>query len=141
MAKFEIELGDWARETIERFGLAQKEVIPIMKMALYEGAKITKDAVNRAADRNGVPWHCGVAPHQTDADGVNTSVGYRDADYFYNRYGQKVAIDLVVNVMNTGSSKVKGNHFFDRACKSAKPLAERAMLAKWHEEISKILGE
>ena len=141
MAKFVIELGDWAQETIDHFNLAAKEVIPIMKMALYEGAKVTANAVNRAADRNGVPWHCGISQHKASADGVETSVGYRDAYYFENRWGQERPIDLVVNVMNTGTSRVKGNHFFDIATKSAKPLAERAMMAKWHQDISKIIGE
>ena len=141
MAKFVMELGGWADEIATNFKLAEKEVIPIMKMALYEGAKVTADAVNRAADRNGVPWHCGISKHWVNDDGPETSVGYRDSDYFYNRYGQKVAIDLVVNVMNTGTSKVQGNHFFDRATKSVKPLAQSVMGTKFANEIAKIIGE
>lgn len=141
MAKFQIELGDWAQEITQNFGLAQKAVIPAMKMALYEGARVTADAVNRAADRNGVPWHCGIAQFQTDSDGVDTSVGYTDSGYFYNRWGQKTPIDLVVNVMNTGTTKVKGNHFFKIATESVKPLAQSIMLGKFGSEISKLLGE
>ena len=141
MAKFVIDQGDWVNEIQKKFGLAEKEVIPAMKMALYEGAKITADAVNRAADRNGVPWHCGISQHYVRDDYVETSVGYRNADYFYNRYDKKTPVDLVVNVMNSGSSKVKGNHFFDRACKSVKKLASGIMVAKFGQEISKIIGE
>lgn len=141
MAKFVVELDNWAQEINSKFGLAYREVFPVMKMALYEGARVTADAVNRAADRNGVPWHCGVSEHKRSGDGFETSVGYREGGYFYNRNGVKTPIDLVVNVMNSGTSKRPGNHFFDRATRSVKSLAQGVMMKKYSEEIMKIIGD
>lgn len=141
MAKFVIELGDWYTEITKHFALAEKETEPIMKMALWEGANVTANAVNRAADRFGVPWHCGISKHYKKDDGYEVSVGYRDAYYFTNRYGNEVAIDLVVNVINTGTSRVKGNHFFDNATKSVRGLADQRMMSKFYQEMNKLLGD
>lgn len=144
MAKFDIELGDWAQRIAKDYNIAAKAVMPLMKAALYEGAEIMANAQRAAASRYGLSAGVGIAKMEETSDGPNTSVGFRkegDDGYFYNRWGQKTPYDLVVNVLNSGSSKVKGTHFFDRACRQARPQAMAAMHDKYYADIMKLIGE
>lgn len=141
MAKFEFDIGGWVEDIAKEFEIANNETIPIMKAALYEGAKVLADAGKKAADAHGLGAGFGVAPFRTDADGPQTAVGFRSGGYFTNRWGQTVPYDLAANVLEYGSSKVPAKHFMTHAYKSARPAAEAAMRAKFHEEITKLLGE
>lgn len=140
MAKFEFDIGGWAQDIAKEFNIADKATIPIMKMALYEGAKVIADAGRAAADAHGLGAGLGVASFQTDSDGPQTSVGFRNGGYFTNEWGQTVPYDLVANVLEYGSSRVKATHFMTHAYKAARPKAEAAMKAKFQEEITKLLG-
>ena len=145
MAEFKLELGDWAQRLARQYELGAREVIPIMKMALYEGADIMANALRAAAKPYGLDAGVGVSKMEASADGANVSVGFRkegSAGYFYNRFGQKTPYDLVVNVINSGTSKGrKGNHFFDNARDKAKPKAMAVMHDMYYEKIMKIIGE
>ena len=144
MAKFEFELGSWAQRIARDYNLAYREVIPAMKMALYEGAGIFADAQRAAASKYGLQDGVGIAKMEVSADGANTSVGFRkqgNAGYFYNRWGERVPYDLVVNVLNFGTSKRPGNHFFDHANEAVRDKAMAAMHDKYYSEIMRILGE
>ena len=46
MAKFQIDVGSWAQDIAKEFNIADKATIPIMKMALYEGADVMANAAN-----------------------------------------------------------------------------------------------
>lgn len=141
MAKFEFEIGNWVDDITKQFGKADKSVIPVMKAALYEGAKVLADAGKAAANEHGLGAGFGVAPFQTDSDGPQTAVGFRNGGYFTNQWGQSVPYELAANVLESGSSKVPATHFMSRAYRSAKGKAEAAMMAKFQEEINKLLGE
>lgn len=140
MAKFEFDIGGWAQDIAKEFNIADKATIPIMKMALYEGAKVMADAGKAAADAHGLGAGFGVAPFRTDSDGPQTSTGFRGGGYFTNEWGQTVPYDLAANVLEYGSSRVKATHFMTHAYKAARPKAEAVMKAKFNEEITKLLG-
>ena len=140
MAKFVFDMGDWADEITKDFTAANKATIGAMKAALYEGAKVIADAGKAAANEHGLGAGFGVSPFQTDADGTQTSVGFRNGGYFTNRWGQRIPYDLAANVLEYGSSRVPGTHFMTHAYKSAKANAQAAMKAKFQEEITKLLG-
>ena len=140
MAKFQIDVGSWAEDIAKDFNIADRATIPIMKMALYEGAEVMANAGKAAANAHGLGAGLGVAPFRTDNDGPQTSVGFRDGGYFTNRWGQTVPYDLAANVLEYGSSRVPGTHFMTHAYKAARPKAEAAMRAKFQEEINKLLG-
>ena len=140
MAKFVFDTGDWVREIAMSTDLALSKLFPIMKMALYEGADVIANAAKKAANAHGLGAGLGVATFKTDADGPQTSVGFRDGGYFVNRWGQTVPYDLAANVLEYGSSRVPGTHFMTHAFKSAKAKAQAAMRAKFQEEINKMLG-
>lgn len=141
MAKFVFDSGSWAEEIAKDFREANVNLIPIMKSALYEGARVIKEAGEKAADAHGLGAGFGVAPFRTDTDSTQTSVGFRNGGYFTNRWGERVPYDLAANVLEYGSSKVKATHFMSRAYKSAKAEAQAAMKTKFTEEITKLLGE
>jgi hypothetical protein len=144
MAKFVLELGDWAPRLAKQYNLASKDVIPIMKAALYEGAGIMADAFRAASKPYGLDAGVGIAEFEVSADGAQTAVGFRkkgEDGYFINRWGQKTPYDLVVNVLNKGTSRVPGTHFFDHARDQAQPKAQAAMHDKYYEDIMKIIGE
>lgn len=141
MAKFEFDVGGWVYDIRKKFGDADKVTIPIMKAALYEGAKVLADAGKKAADAHGLGAGLGIATFRTVSGGIQTSIGFRDSGYFTNRWGQTVPYDLAANVLENGSSTVEATHFMSHAFKGAKAKAQSAMMAKFHEEMTKILGE
>lgn len=141
MAKFEFDVGRWVYDIRTEFSDADKVTIPIMKAALYEGAKVLADAGKKAADAHGLGAGLGIATFRTYSDGIQTSIGFRDSGYFTNRWGQTVPYDLAANVLENGSSRVDATHFMSHAFKGAKEKAQSAMRAKFHEEMTKILGE
>ena len=141
MASFNFEIGDWVEDITKQFSEADKSVIPAMKAALYEGAKVLADAGKRAANEHGLGAGFGVATFRTDADGPQTAVGFRNGGYFTNQWGQRVPYELAANVLEYGSSRVPATHFMSHAYRAAKAEAEAAMMAKFHEEINKLLGE
>ena len=144
MAKFTFDTGTWVEEITRNFDQADKNVIAAQKVALYEGAKVLADAAKSAANAYGLGAGLGIATFRTDSDGTQTSVGFRqsgDAGYFINRWGQLVPYDLVANVLEYGSSKVKATHFFSRAVKSQKDTAKAVMRMVFLEQMNKYLGE
>lgn len=141
MAKFEFDIGDWVDDITKDFGNANKATLGIMKAALYEGAKVLADAGKKAAAAHGLGAGLGISTFRTDADGPQTSIGFRNGGYFTNEWGQRVPYDLVANVLEYGSSRVPATHFMTHAYKSAKAEAQAAMKAKFQEEITKLLGE
>ena len=48
--KFEFDIGDWVTDITKDFNQADKDTIPIMKAALYEGAKVMADRAKSAAN-------------------------------------------------------------------------------------------
>lgn len=140
MAKFKLDIGSWAEDIAEEFNVADQSTIPIMKMALYEGAKVLADAGKAAANVHGLGDGLGIAPFRTDSDATETSIGFSNGGYFINRFGKRVPYDLAANVLEYGSSRVKGTHFMTHAYKAARPAAESAMRAKFQKEINKMLG-
>ncbi len=59
---------------------------------------------------------------------------------FTNRWGQTVPYDLVANVLEYGSSKVKATHFMSRAFKAARPKAQEAMRQVVHQKMTELLA-
>lgn len=139
MAKFEFPTDDWAYEIAKDFEIAEYALPRIVAQAVYQGAKVIADAGHAAAAKYGLSAGFGVASHKKTADGSQTSAGFRDGGYFTNRWGESVPYDLVANVLEYGSSKVKATHFMSRAFKAARPKAQEVMRQVVHQKMTELL--
>lgn len=132
----------------------------IAAVALYEGARVTADAVSQAVQgiatkrfkypappgKQRMPSpeekallenaRKGVAKFRKSPMNVNTSVGFQNSGYG-ELNGKRVPIPMIANAINSGTSFMKRQPFFRRAT-SKNGAAEAAIENKLREEIDKL---
>ena len=132
----------------------------IAAVALYEGARVTADAVGQAVQgiatkrfkypappgKQRMPSpeekallenaRKGVAKFRKNPMNVNTSVGFQNSGYGMLN-GKRVPIPMIANAINSGTSFMKRQPFFRRAT-SKNGAAEAAIENKLREEIDKL---
>lgn len=132
----------------------------IAAVALYEGARVTADAVGQAVQgiatkrfkypappgKQRMPSpeekallenaRKGVAKFRKTPMNVNTSVGFQNSGYG-ELNGKRVPIPMIANAINSGTSFMKKQPFFRRAT-SKNGAAEAAIENKLREEIEKL---
>lgn len=132
----------------------------IAAVALYEGARVTADAVGQAVQgiatkrfkypappgKQRMPSpeekallenaRKGVAKFRKTPMNVNTSVGFQNSGYG-ELNGKRVPILMIANAINSGTSFMKRQPFFRRAT-SKNGAAEAAIENKLREEIEKL---
>lgn len=132
----------------------------IAAVALYEGARVTADAVGQAVQgiatkrfkypappgKQRMPSpeekallenaRKGVAKFRKNPMNVNTSVGFQNSGYGMLN-GKRVPIPMIANAINSGTSFMKRQPFFRKAT-SKNGAAEAAIENKLREEIEKL---
>ena len=132
----------------------------IAAVALYEGARVTADAVGQAVQgiatkrfkypappgKQRMPSpeekallenaRKGVAKFRKTPMNVNTSVGFQNSGYG-ELNGKRVPIPMIANAINSGTSFMKKQPFFRKAT-SKNGAAEAAIENKLREEIEKL---
>lgn len=132
----------------------------IAAVALYEGARVTADAVGQAVQgiatkrfkypappgKQRMPSpeekallenaRKGVAKFRKSPMNVNTSVGFQNSGYGMLN-GKRVPIPMIANAINSGTSFMKKQPFFRKAT-SKNGAAEAAIENKLMEEIEKL---
>lgn len=132
----------------------------IAAVALYEGARVTADAVGQAVQgiatkrfkypappgKQRMPSpeekallenaRKGVAKFRKSPINVNTSVGFQNSGYGMLN-GKRVPIPMIANAINSGTSFMKKQPFFRKAT-SKNGAAEAAIENKLREEIEKL---
>lgn len=132
----------------------------IAAVALYEGARVTADAVGQAVQgiatkrfkypappgKQRMPSpeekdllenaRKGVAKFRKTPMNVNTSVGFQNSGYGMLN-GKRVPIPMIANAINSGTSFMKKQPFFRKAT-SKNGAAEAAIENKLREEIEKL---
>lgn len=135
----------------------------IAAVALYEGARVTADAVSQAVQgiatkrfkypappgKQRMPSpeekallenaRKGVAKFRKTPMNVNTSVGFQNSGYG-ELNGKRVPIPMIANAINSGTSFMKKQPFFRKAT-SRTGAAEAAIENKLREEIDKLSVE
>ncbi len=132
----------------------------IAAVALYEGARVSADAVSQAVrgiatkrfkypappGKQRMPSpeekavlenaRMGVAKFRKNPMNVNTSVGYQNSGYGMLN-GKRVPVPMIANAINSGTSFMKRQPFFRKATNS-NGAAEAAIENKLREEIDKL---
>ena len=120
----------------------------VASFALYEGAGIVADEVNKyASSIHTEPFHyavfvtrepspeekeivqtaaAGIAKFNKNGSEVDTSVGFQNSGYAELK-GKMVPIPKIVNAINSGTSFMKKQPFVRKAANSASPKAMEAM--------------
>ena len=142
---------DGMAEISETLSKMEKRAPAGAAKALYEGAGIMNDEVNRgAAMIKTAPFHwasrskgetrlpspeekeivqaaaAGIAKFDKNGTEVQTSVGFRNAGYAQLK-GKTVPIPKIVNAINSGTSFMPKQPFVRKAAKSGAPKAIAAM--------------
>ena len=148
-------------ELEKRLGLLESEKAQgIAAVALYEGARVTADAVSQAVQgiatkrfkypappgKQRMPSpeekallvnaRKGVAKFRKNPMNVNTSVGLQNSGYG-SLNGKQVPIPMIANAINSGTSFMKRQPFFRKAT-SKKGAAEAAIENRLRAEIEKL---
>lgn len=136
----------------------------VASMALYDGAGIMADEIKKSAEgiktapfkyagpgqtRQPSPEEkevvlsangMGISRFKKDGDGVETSVGYARAGYA-ELEGKTVPIPLIANAINSGTSFMQKQPFFQKAVNTGGKKATKAMTDKAEAELEKITKE
>ena len=150
---------DGMAEISEILEKMDKEAPKIAAMALYEGAGVMADALNRGAatirtapfkyarQGNRLPSPeekeivqkaaAGIARFNKNGTEVDTSVGFRNAGYA-ELAGKMVPIPKIVNAINSGTSFMTKQPFVRKAASKASPKAMEAMREYIEEAFDKI---
>lgn len=150
---------DGMAEISEILEKMDKEAPKIAAMALYEGAGVMADALNRGAatirtapfkyarQGNRLPSPeekeivqkaaAGIARFNKNGTEVDTSVGFRNAGYA-ELAGKMVPIPKIVNAINSGTSFMTKQPFVRKAASQASPKAMEAMREYIEEAFDKI---
>lgn len=150
---------DGMAEISEILEKMDKEAPKIAAMALYEGAGVMADALNRgAATIRTAPFKyarqgtrlpspeekeivqkaaAGIARFNKNGTEVDTSVGFRNAGYA-ELAGKMVPIPKIVNAINSGTSFMTKQPFVRKAASQASPKAMEAMREYIEEAFDKI---
>ena len=133
-------------------------------LALYEGARVTADAVSSAVHGIAVKRlkypappgkqrmpspeekavltgaSHGVAKFRKGIANVNTSVGYQNSGYGQIN-GKSVPVPLIANAINSGTSFMKKQPFMRKAFSQSKGAAQAAIENKLREELDKLSAD
>ena len=153
---------DGMAEVSELLEKLDKRAPAVAAKALYEGAGIMANEVNKGADAiRTAPFKwasrkqgetrlpspeekeivqkaaAGIAKFNKNGTEVDTSVGFRNAGYA-ELAGKMVPIPKIVNAINSGTSFMKKQPFVRKAASSASPKALEAMRKCIEEEFEAI---
>lgn len=151
---------DGLTETVEALAKMSDRAEAVASKALYEGAGIMANELNKGAKsiktapfkyaRDGqtrLPSPeekeiveaaaAGIAKFGKDGGNVDTSVGFRNAGYAELK-GKKVPIPKIVNAINSGTSFMNKQPFVRKAATAASPKALAAMRERIEAEIEAI---
>lgn len=159
MARFNIVGLDAAIRNIEDIG---KDVDPIMKMCVYDGAKVVADSVKRninslpvrdpkeygtakhrvkgvtPEEKAGLSSGFGIAKMEQTGDTVNTVLGF---DGYVGKptknYPKGHAISMIARANEVGTSWLVKSPFLKPAYNSSRAAAEAAMSKRFDEELKK----
>ena len=156
---------DGFEEYSEKLSQLGESAAGVASQALYEGAGVMADEINRAAEtiqtapfkwasrtRNEIRLPspeekeivrnaaAGIAKFRKSGTEVDTAVGFRNAGYAQLK-GRKVPIPLIVNAINSGTSFMKKQPFFRKATSKATPKAVQAMKNTIETAWSKLFHE
>ena len=133
-------------------------------LALYEGARVTADAVGGAVQGIAVKRFKypappgkkrmpspeekavlmaakhGVAKFRKGVTSINTSVGYQNSGYGQIN-GKTVPVPLIANAINSGTSFMKKQPFIRKAFSQSKGAAQAAIENKLSEELEKLSAD
>lgn len=140
MAKFSIDVGDWIDDSVKSAEEAQKRIIGISKASVWEGAKVTADAVAAAASEHGnLANGLRISHINGTSDGADVLV------YFEGYDDDGVAFAIKANALESGRSSpagIVGKHpFFRKALNKSSAAAKAAMIKKFKTEMEKILND
>ena len=153
---------DGMAEISELLSQMEEKAQGVAAQALYDGAGIMAEAVNKgAATIKTAPFKwasssrretrlpspeekeivqtaaAGIAKFNKNGTEVDTSVGFRNAGYA-ELAGKMVPIPKIVNAINSGTSFMKKQPFVRKAVSSASPKALEAMRKRIEEEFDAI---
>ena len=153
---------DGMEELSEMLSEFQEKAPAVASKALYDGAGIMADAVNKeagnirtetfhyavfpgATSRLPSPEEkeiveaaaAGIAKFNRNGTEVDTSVGFRNAGYAELK-GKMVPIPKIVNAINSGTSFMPKQPFIRKAASTASPKALEAMRKRIEEEFDAI---
>ena len=132
-------------------------------LALYEGARVTADAVGGAVENIATePFRYagsgqkrkpspeekavlagakhGVAKFRKGITKVDTSVGYQNSGYGQIN-GKTVPVPLIANAINSGTSFMQKQPFIRKAFSQSQKAAEAAIENKLREELDKLSAD
>ena len=132
-------------------------------LALYEGARVTADAVGGAVENIATePFRYagsgrkrkpspeekavlagakhGVAKFRKGITKVDTSVGYQNSGYGQIN-GKTVPVPLIANAINSGTSFMQKQPFIRKAFSQSKGAAQAAIENKLREELDKLSAD
>lgn len=153
---------DGMAEISELLTQMEEKAPAVAAMALFDGAGIMAEAVNKgAATIRTAPFKwasasrgesrlpspeeqeiiqkaaAGIAKFNKNGTEVDTSVGFRNAGYA-ELAGKMVPIPKIVNAINSGTSFMKKQPFVRKAASTASPKALEAMRKRIEEEFEAI---
>ena len=152
---------DGMAEISELLSQMEEKAPAVAAMALFDGAGIMAEAVNKgAATIRTAPFKwasssrgetrlpspeekeivqtaaAGIAKFNKNGTEVDTSVGFRNAGYA-ELAGKMVPIPKIVNAINSGTSFMQKQPFFRKAAKTAAPKAmgkmQETILTEWQK--------
>lgn len=150
---------DGMEEISEKLTQLAEKAQGVASRALYEGAGIMSDEVNRAVDAiSTAPFHyavfvtrepspeekaivqaagAGIARFDKNGAEVNTSVGYGNAGYA-DLNGKTVPIAKIANAINSGTSFMKKQPFIRKAAANGGQKALNAMRQSIEDAFDKL---
>ncbi|MCQ2113346.1 MAG: hypothetical protein MJY95_08415 [Bacteroidaceae bacterium] len=137
LAKFKVDFSDWTRNIEMQFKDSAKEVIPVMKVALYDGAGYVADNLRSAVVGHGDLAN-GLALTEMKSQNADT-VSINCLFTGYNDEGVPYA--LIANVLETGrgTDKVGKHPFFQKTIKATRNKAVDIMNRKFYGIMNKKL--
>ena len=147
-------------DLIQKMDKIAEKGMDCASLALYEGARVTADAVGGAVENiatDPVKYAAGgkkrkpspeekdvlagakhgVAKFRKSIANVNTSVGYQNSGYGQIK-GKTVPVPLIANAINSGTSFMQKQPFIRKAFSQTKGAAQAAIENKLREELEKL---
>lgn len=138
----------------------EQNTTDIAKQAVYEGAKVTADAIRsgieglrtdgpsayetkrRETQKKGLQESFGLSPMENDQGFLHVRAGFDGYNSIQTKkYPQGQPNAMIARVFNSGTSFSSKQPFFDRSIRSSKVAAEQKMKEVFETEIKKIVKE
>lgn len=143
-------------QTLNRLGA---DIEKVAKRAVYEGAGIMADAVNREIDsiqtvgpseyekkrreaqKKGLKEGLGIAAMRNDNGMINARVGFDGYnDIKTKKYPEGQPNQMIARMFNSGTSFTKKQPFFERAVRASKKEVQQAMVKVAETEMEEIIN-